>query len=226
MHELVVLLDVDNTLLDNDRVRSELEAAVAATVGAPRAARFWDLYEAVRDELDHVSFPVALDRFGRECDDPACLGGLSELLYQFPFADCLYPGAIEAVAQLRATALPAILSDGDQLFQRHKIRSAGLEQAVEGRVLVYVHKEDETADIRERYPARHYAVVDDKPRIHAALKARLGDAITTVQVCQGHYARDAASNEHPPADITIDTIADLAALSVAELSGGVRAGGS
>ena len=220
MHELVVLLDVDNTLLDNDRVRVELQTAVEGAAGAPRAQRFWELYEEVRAELDHVSFPDMLDRFGRECDDAACVGRLSELLYQFPFADCLYPGALDAVAQLRRTALPAILSDGDQLFQRHKIRSAGLEEAVEGRVLVYVHKEQETDDIRRRYPARHYAVVDDKPRIHAALKARLGEAITTVQVSQGHYARDAESEAHPPADITIDAIAELAGLSAEQLSGG------
>ena len=142
MTDLVFLLDVDNTLLDNDRVRIELEAAVADAVGPARAVRFWETYEAVREELDIVSsFPETMERFGLECDETECLGRLSSVLYSFPFAESLYPGALEAIDHVKSLGVPVILSDGDQLFQRYKIRVAGIEAAVDGRVLVYVHKE-------------------------------------------------------------------------------------
>ena len=129
-HELVILFDVDNTLLDNDGVRSRLEAEIQGAVGPDRAERFWQLYEQVREELDFVNFPETMERFGRECDDSGCLGPLAGVLYGFPFAECLYAGAEAAIAHAKRLGLPVILSDGDQLFQRHKIRDAGLEAAV------------------------------------------------------------------------------------------------
>ncbi len=135
MTDLVFLVDVDNTLLDNDGVRVELEAAITSAVGQKRAARFWEIYEEVRADLDFVSFPETLERFGRGCDDVGCLGSASALLYGFSFADCLYAGASRAIDHLKTIGQPVILSDGDQLFQRYKIRSAGLEAAFDGQVL-------------------------------------------------------------------------------------------
>ena len=208
MTDLVFLVDVDNTLLDNDGERVELEAAIASAVGQKRAARFWEIYEAVRTELDFVSFPETLERFGRECDDIGCLGSASAVLYGFSFAACLYHAALGAIDHLKTIGQPVILSDGDQLFQRHKIRSAGLEAAFDGRVLVYVHKELETADIMRRYPAERYVLIDDKPRIHAAMKGILGDQLTTVQVRQGKYARAPRADLFEP-DITVDSIGDI-----------------
>ncbi len=218
MHSPVFLLDVDNTLLDNDQVRTQLEAAVTDAVGPARATRLWEIYEAVREELDFVNFPETLERFSRECDEVACLGRLSSILYGFPFAECLYPGALQAIHHVKSLGLPVILSDGDQLFQRYKIRAAGLETAVDGRVLVYVHKEQSTDDIRKRYPATHYVMVDDKPRIHTAMKAVLGDQVTTVMVCQGKYAADPAQHDYPDPDVTLDSIQDLVQLTAAQLS--------
>ncbi len=217
MSDMVFLVDVDNTLLDNDRVRVELERTVADIIGPSRMSQFFDLYEQVREEMEFVNFPETLERFSRVCDDVGCIGGLSHTLYSFQFAECVYPDALVALEHLRSLGRPVILSDGDQLFQRHKIRTAGLEAAVDGRVLVYVHKEQETDDIRERYPARHYVMLDDKPRIHAALKPILGGMITTVQVRQGKYALEPDREYRPEPDLTIETIGDAVGLTTEQL---------
>ena len=217
MTDLVLLVDVDNTLLDNDKVRAALEAAAA--VGGVRTTRFWEIYEEVRAELDVVNFPETLERFGRECDDAGCLRSASAVLNGFSFSECLYPGALRAIEHLKTMGRPVILSDGDQLFQRHKIRAAGLEAAVEGHVLVYVHKERETADIRRRYPAEHYVLFDDKPRIHAAMKAALGTRVTTVLLCQGKYARAPAPPGELQPDLTLDAIDDVRRLTAGALRG-------
>ena len=137
MSEMVFLVDVDNTLLDNDLVRVELERTVADVIGPSRMSQFFDLYEQVREEMEFVNFPETLERFSRVCDDVGCIGGLSHALYTFQFAECVYPDALDALRHLRSIGLPVILSDGDQLFQRYKIRTAGFEAAVDGRVLVY-----------------------------------------------------------------------------------------
>lgn len=219
MHELVFLVDVDNTLLDNDDVRIKLEAAIANVIGVERMVQFFDLYEAVREEFDFVNFPITLERFSRDCDDTGCVAFLGHTLYAFPFADCLYPAALDATDHMKSMGLPVILSDGDQLFQRYKIRSAGLEEAVEGNVLIYVHKEQETTDIQSRFPARHYVMLDDKPRIHAALKTGLGDLITTVQVCQGKYALDTSVEYDPKPDLVIESIGDVRELTASQFRG-------
>lgn len=218
MTDLVLLVDVDNTLLDNDQVRVKLEAAVSGAVGPARAARFWELYEKVRGELEFVNFPETLERFSRECDDLACLGAVSEVLYAFPFAGCLYPGALNALAYLKSLGRAVVVSDGDQLFQRHKIRVAGIEAAVDQQVLVYAHKELEHDDIRRRFPAGHYVMFDDKPRIHAGMKRAFGDGITTVLVNQGKYARARPPDGAPP-DLVIDAIADVTGLEATRLVG-------
>ena len=223
---LVVLLDVDNTLLDNGLVRERLEGRIAEALGKQQAARFWELYEVVREELDFVSFPETMERFGRECTDARCVNRLSTLLYDFPFAQLVYPESLSSIAHVSSFALPVILSDGDQLFQRYKIRSAGLEDAVAGNVLVYVHKEQEIADITVRFPADHYIMVDDKPRIHAAMKAAFGERLTAVMVCQGKYAHDPRHRDFPEADLIIEGIGGLAALTAEDLIGASKQEGN
>jgi FMN phosphatase YigB (HAD superfamily) len=218
--DLVILFDVDNTLLDNDRVRVELEQRVAAIVGDGLNERFWQIYEEVRADLDHVSFPETIERFSHACEDVGCVEALSELLYSFPFQSCVYPGALDALGHARRLGLPAIVTDGDQFFQRYKVRSAGLAPAVDGRVLIYVHKERETDDLRRHFPARHYVMVDDKGRILSAMKARLGDALTTVHVRQGKYATQ------PPEvtpDLALESIGAFTALTADDLRSAARA---
>lgn len=213
MSDLVVLLDVDNTLLDNDLVRTRLEHDLTGLLGEEHAARFWEIYEQVRAEADLVDFPGTIERFGRECPDAACVGKVSAALYDFPFQECLYADSLSVVQHIASFATPVILSDGDQLFQRHKIRAAGLEEAVAGNVLVYVHKEQNVHDIQERFPSPHYVMVDDKARIHAAMKDAMAEQITTVMVCQGKYAHDPAHHDFPEADVVIEGIGGLLAFT-------------
>ena len=216
--DLVVLLDVDNTLLDNDLILTALENDLADVLGAEHSERFWAIYEQVRAEFDFVNFPTAIERFARECPDTACVGKVSAVLYDFAFRGFLYPESLAAVQHVASIATPVILSDGDQLFQRYKIRASGLEEAVSGNVLVYVHKQQEIRDVRRRFPASHYAMVDDKPRIHAAMKAAMGEQLTAVMVCQGKYAHDPSHHDFPDADITIEGIAGLLALTADQLA--------
>jgi len=225
VRDLVVLLDVDNTLLDNDLIRADLAGQLTRILGPKEADRFWKIYEEVRAETDVVNFPETLERLARECRDTACLGDVSAVLYDFPFSKYVYPHSISAVQHVSAFATPVILSDGDQLFRRHKIRAAGLEDAVSGNVLIYVHKEQNTADMQARFPARHYAVIDDKPRIHAAMKKALGEKITTVMVCQGKYAHDPAHHDFPDADVTMEGIGGLLALNSDQLARTPQRGG-
>jgi hypothetical protein len=215
--DLVVLLDVDNTLLDNDLMRARLEDDLEGVLGREDGTLFWEIYEQVRTETELVNFPETIERFGRRCADAACVGKVSAALHDFPFRDYVYPESLPAIRHVGSFATPVILSDGDQLFQRHKIRVTGLEEAVGGNVLVYVHKEQEIDDIRKRYPAKHYAVVDDKPRILAAMKAAMGPQLTSVMVCQGKYANDPSHHDFPEPDITIEGIGGLLDLNAGQL---------
>lgn len=216
--ELVVLLDVDNTLLDNDLLRARLGRDLEGVLGPEEAARFWEVYEQVRADTDVVDLPKTIERFARECPDPGTIGKASAVVWDFPFTDHLYSEALEVIRHVSPFATPVILSDGDQLFQRHKIRASGLEEAVGGSVLVYVHKEQEIEDIKRRFPARHYVVVDDKPQILAAMKESMGEQLTTVMVCQGKYANDPSHHDFPEADITIEGIGGLLELTAEQLS--------
>jgi hypothetical protein len=219
---LVLLFDCDDTLLDNDQVLARLKATLKNEFGASRSKRFWSIYEQVRLELDFVDFPQTIDRFRLEYPDHPAIGHLRDFIYGFPFKEVVYRGTPAALAHAREIGVPAILSDGDQVFQRHKIRAAGLEAMVEGRVMIFIHKEFNVADLRAIYPAEHYAVIDDKPRIHAAMKPLLGDALTTVLVDQGKYAHDRSLHYAPGPDLTIEDIGDFVKLSPERLIAAAR----
>jgi FMN phosphatase YigB (HAD superfamily) len=211
---LVFLLDVDNTLLDNDALKAEIGRRVEALVGAELAQRFWVLYEEVRQERDFVDYPETLVRFLHEQGEAAKPEQLREIFESLPFSEFVYPGVKETLQHLRALGTPVILSDGDQVFQPRKIRLSGLEAAVGGDVLIYVHKEHELVHVFARYPADHYVVVDDKPRILSRLEEDCPTTFTTIFVLQGHYARE---GEYSPApDITIHHIAELSSFSRAQ----------
>jgi len=212
--DTVFLIDVDNTLLDNDRVIGDLRAHLEQTFGAASADRYWAAFEALRTELGYVDYLGALQRYRAEeshrgmSDSRLLL--MSSFLIDYPFADRLYPGALDALKHLRRHGSTVILSDGDVVFQPRKVQRSGLWEAVEGRVLIYVHKEQMLDAIEECHPARHYVMVDDKLRLLSAMKAIWGPRLTTVFVRQGHYALDTqAIAAYAPADITIDRIGDL-----------------
>jgi FMN phosphatase YigB (HAD superfamily) len=210
------LLDVDNTLLDNDAVLADLKHHLIEAFGAESARRYWDIFEQLRDELGYADYLGALQRYRIERPRDTNLLEMSLYLTNYPFADRLYPGALELIQHLRARAGVAILSDGDVVFQPRKVERSGLWRAVEGQVLIYIHKEQMLDDVERRCPARSYVMVDDKLRILSAMKHIWRDRLTTVFVRQGHYAHDPAIvEEYPRADVTVERIADLIAHPIA-----------
>lgn len=206
----VFLLDVDNTLLDNDRVARDLRGYLSKEFGVERQERYWEIFETLRRELGYADYLGALQRYRLDQPgDPRFLEA-SLFLLDYPFADRLYPGALDLIDDLNTRGIVVILSDGDAVFQPRKISRSGLWRATGGQVLIYVHKEQMLADVAQRYPARRYVVVDDKIRILTAIKKVWGTLARTVFVRQGHYAMDAASvASFPAADVTVDRIADV-----------------
>ena len=218
--DIVFLFDCDNTLLDNDRVHDDLDAHLRDTFGSEAAKRYWRFYEELRTTLGYADYLGAVQRFRLDRQgDPRVLQ-LSGYLLDYPFADRLYPGALEAVRHCRAWGPTVILSDGDAVFQPRKLERSGIRDAVEGRVLVYVHKELELDEVTHLYPARRYVMVDDKPRLLAAMKSVLADRLFTVFPRQGHYALDTAANQGlPPADLDVEHIGELASYDFGVLTG-------
>ncbi|MGA9422431.1 MAG: HAD family hydrolase [Rhodanobacteraceae bacterium] len=217
----VFLLDVDNTLLDNDRFAADLGARLARDFGSAGRDRYWALYSTLRDELGYADYLATLQRLRREYADTPALLGMSTFLLEYPFAERVYPNALDAIARLDSLGLPVILSDGDIVFQPRKIQRSGLWDAVDGRVLITLHKENQLDEVRARFPARHYVMVDDKADLLAAMKTRLGGALTTVHVRQGHYGHgnnELAAPGRP--DIVVDRIGDLIQLDAALLGAG------
>jgi FMN phosphatase YigB (HAD superfamily) len=210
MHDLIFLFDVDNTLLDNDRVEADLAAHLTEVYGADAGKLYWAIFEQLRQELGYADYLGALERFRlQEMHDPRVLR-MSSWLVDYPFADRLYAGALEAVKHVQQWGPAVILSDGDAVFQPRKVERSGLWAAFDGCVLIYVHKERELADVERFYPARRYVMVDDKLRILDAVKQVWGERVTTIFARQGHYARDPqilASCRS--ADIQLDHIGDL-----------------
>ena len=208
--DIVFLLDCDNTLLDNDRVQQDLWQHLEAEFGAPNRNRYWQIFEDLRTELGYADYLGALQRYRTGAMNDPRLLQMSAFLVDYPFAERLYPGALEALAHLRAWGPTVILSDGDVVFQPRKIQRSGLWRAVEGRVLIYIHKEDMLDDVAQRYPGAHYVMVDDKLRILDAMKKHFGKRLTTVFPRQGHYAVDPhIVAEYPAADLTLERIGDL-----------------
>jgi FMN phosphatase YigB (HAD superfamily) len=207
---LVCLLDVDNTLLDNDRVTLDLRRFLNGQIGPERTQRYWELFEELREELGYADYLGALQRYrGDYPRDPNVLK-LSQYLIDYPFANRLYPQSLDVIESLKALGTVGVLSDGDVVFQPRKVDRSGIWDAVDGNVLIYVHKEHELDDVEARMPADHYVVVDDKLRILAAVKEIWGERVTTVFPRQGHYALDPKIvSSYPPADVTVERIGEL-----------------
>jgi FMN phosphatase YigB (HAD superfamily) len=210
MHDLVFLFDVDNTLLDNDRVQADLAAHLTEAYGVDACKLYWDIFEQLRSELGYADYLGALERFRLEkMHDPRVLR-MSSWLVDYPFADRLYSGAFNAISHVQQWGPVVIFSDGDAVFQPRKIERSGLWAAFEDRVLIYVHKERELAEVERLYPAKRYVMIDDKLRILNAVKQVWGERVTSVFPRQGHYAWDPQILAGcQPADIQLDHISDL-----------------
>lgn len=207
---IVFLLDVDNTLLDNDRVTDDLRRHLEREFGFVSSQRYWTIFEKLRAELGYTDYLGALQRYRLGAMDEPQLLLMSSFLADYPFVDRLYPGALEVIEHLRQWGLPVILSDGDVVFQPRKVLRSGLWDAVDGHVLIYIHKEQMLDAVEQRYPARHYVMVDDKLRILAAMKKIWDYRLTTVFPRQGHYVLDPGNiSAYPPADLTVEQIGDL-----------------
>ena len=214
----VFLFDVDNTLIDNDRVAEDLKRHLRAKVGEAREQRYWDIFEKLRSELGYADYLGALQRYRVEQPREPRLLEVSYFMINYPFANRLYPESLDAVEYAKKLGTAAILSDGDVVFQPRKVDRSGLYDIFEGHVLIYVHKEAELADVEAKYPADHYVMVDDKVRLLSAIKEHWGKRVTTVFPRQGHYALDEKLvSQYPKPDITLERIGELQKYSLEQV---------
>jgi len=216
---IVFLVDVDNTLLDNDGIQADLKRHLEREFGAACRDRYWAILEQLFVELGYRDYLGALQRYRVEHPEDIHLLTMSSFLVDYPFADRLYPGALDVLERLRSWGETVILSDGDVVFQPRKVERSGISAAVGGHVLIYIHKEAELDDVERRYPAAHYVLIDDKPRILTAIKTAWADRVTTVLPRQGQFANAADADTYPAPDRTIERIGDLLTCELPTLLG-------
>jgi FMN phosphatase YigB (HAD superfamily) len=215
MADTVFLVDVDNTLLDNDSVIEDVRRHLVDAVGPERERRYWEIFEQLRSELGYADYLGALQRYRIEHPRETDVLRVSLFLLHYPFSSRVYPGALDVLRELGTRGRVVILSDGDVVFQPRKIERSGLWAAVAGEVLVYIHKEQMLDDVERRYPAQRYVMIDDKLRILTAMKKIWDERLTTVFVRQGHYAADPAQvDPYPPADMTVQRIDEVLNLPI------------
>ena len=223
-NNIAFLFDVDNTLLDNDHVTADLKRYLECEVGAERQQRYFAIFEQLRAQLGYADYLGALQRYRLEYPRDPHLLTVSHFLAYYPFANRLFPNALDAVRHVKQWGRAVVLSDGDVVFQPLKVERSGINQAVDGNVLIYVHKERELDDVEQRHRADHYVMIDDKLRILSEIKQRWGARVTTVFVRQGHYAHDSqVVASFPPADVSLERIGDLLNYDLATLLAARRA---
>ncbi len=204
---VVFLFDVDNTLIDNDRIIADMMHHLEQDIGPASAKKYWEYFEQIRGELGYADYLGALQRYRINHPRDFHIVSVSRFLINYHFANRLMPGSLDVLERFQQFGETAILSDGDMIFQPLKVERSGLDDAVDGKVMIYIHKEQELDDVTARYPADHYILIDDKIRILAAVKKIWGKRVTTVFPRQGHYAADANEvAKYPAADVTIDRI--------------------
>jgi hypothetical protein len=207
---VVFLFDIDNTLLNNDKVTEDIRHYLTQHYGAAASVKYWEIFEELRAELGYADYLGALQRYRTLAMRDTRLLRMSSWLVDYPFANRLFPGSLDAVAHCGKWGTVAVLSDGDAVFQPRKAERSGIFDAVHRNVLIYIHKEDELAHVERIHPAKRYVMMDDKLRILSAMKKIWGERLTTVFVKQGHYALEPGIEEkYGAADITIDRIGDL-----------------
>jgi FMN phosphatase YigB (HAD superfamily) len=207
---IVFLVDVDNTLLDNDRIQNDIKRHLDREFGIASRERYWAILEQLFAELGYRDYLGALQRYRVEHPQDIHLLSMSSFLVDYPFANRLYPASLDVLEKFRSWGQTVVLSDGDVVFQPRKVERSGISEAVDGHVLIYIHKEQALDDVERRYPAKHYVLVDDKLRILDAVKKIWGDRVTTIFPRQGQYAYDPnVIATCPPADFTVERIGDL-----------------
>lgn len=210
MDKTVFLFDVDNTLLENDRVTADLRRYLEKEVGPQRSGRYWEIFEELRSELGYADYLGTLQRYRVEHPYDSHLLSVSTYLVNYPFANRLYPNSLDVIENCKRHGKVVILTDGDVVFQPRKVERSGLFEAVDGNILIYIHKEQELHDVERRFPAERYVLVDDKVRILSAIKSIWGDKVTTIFPVQGHYALDKVSvAKYPEPDVTVDRIGQI-----------------
>jgi FMN phosphatase YigB (HAD superfamily) len=215
---IVFLVDVDDTLLENDRIQADLKRHIEHEFGAQCGDRFWVIQEELFNQLGYRDYLEALQRFRVEHPYEPHLVTAANFLVDYPFANRLYPGALDVLERFREWGRTVILTDGDMVFQPRKVQRSGIFETVEGHVLIYIHKEEALQDVERRYPADHYVLVDDKLRILTAVKQAWGSRVTTVFPRQGQFALDpVALSSYPPADISVERISDLLSYDLHDL---------
>ena len=215
------LIDVDNTLLDNDRIQNDIKRHLDREFGVASRERYWAILEQLFTELGYRDYLGALQRYRVEHPQDIHLLSMSSFLVDYPFANRLYPGSLDVLEKFRSWGQTVVLSDGDVVFQPRKVERSGISEAVDGHVLIYIHKEQALDDVERRYPAKRYVLVDDKLRILTAVKKIWGDRVTTVFPRQGQYAQDpSVIAACPPADFTVERIGDLLNYELSALSAG------
>ncbi len=215
MNDVVFFFDVDNTLLDNDRVSAALLDFLTKEVGKDRTSTYQQIFEELRLELGYADYLGALQKYRARYPYDSHVLSLSNFLINYPFANRLFPNSLDVIDKFKRSGPVGILTDGDVVFQPRKIERSGLGEAVENNVLIYIHKEQELADVERRYPAKHYYIFDDKLRILTAIKNQWDKKVTTVFVRQGHYALDVdAISQYPDADVSLERIGDAMDLVV------------
>ena len=220
MDKTVFLFDVDNTLLDNDRVTADLRKFLEKEVGVDRSTTYWEIFEKLRSELGYADYLGTLQRYRIEHPYDSHLLAVSTYLVNYPFANRLFPNSLDVIDHCKKLGTVVIMTDGDVVFQPRKVECSGLFEAVDGNILIYIHKEKELKDVERRFPADHYVLVDDKVRILSAIKSVWGEKVTTVFPVQGHYALDEkAVASYPAPDVKIDRIGQMLDLSRETLIG-------
>ena len=217
-NNVIFLFDVDNTLLNNDRVTEHLKSHLEQQVGHERQQCYWEFFEQLRSELGYADYLGALQRYRIAYPDDPGLLTVSHFLVNYPFATRLYPDSLDVIEHVKQWGPAVVLSDGDVVFQPLKIDRSGIWEAVDGKVLIYIHKEQELDEVEKHFPAAHYVLIDDKLRILDAVKKIWGTKVTTVFPRQGHYAHDPkVLASYPPADVSVDRIGDLLNYDLASL---------
>ena len=217
---IAFLYDVDNTLLDNDRIKDDADAQLHKLLGDTWSTVFWDIYEEVRHQEDVVDIPEAVRRFENQCTDPHVCMGVRQVFEKIDFPSYVYPGALDTLRYTAGLGTNVILSDGDPVFQRRKIEKSGIAAAAAGHILIYIHKEQHVDEIQAQFPAGRYILIDDKPRILKAMPGLFGPRLCTVFVCQGRYAQDPAARAGLNPALTLAHIADLRHYTAADFEAG------